>query len=126
MLIEDYLNEIFLQLKFPEFWQNSYKKKNNFYKHVFNEAKMYADAFKFDKSSYENEKCALFWHRHCDFCFKEITLDMNENCYCSEDGVDWVCEKCFEENKKTYSWKTKLDITDVPDSFKEVETTIVK
>ena len=119
MLMEEYINEHFLQLKFPDFWENAYKSKNNFYRHVFNEAKMHADAFKLDKTSYEGEKCALFWHNHCDFCFKELTLDMKERCYCSEDGADWICEKCFEENKKTYSWTaTETDDVDA-DSFIE-------
>ena len=93
--MEDDFNELFLHLKFPDFWENACKKRNIFYKHVFNEAKMHAEAFNLDKASYENEKCALFWHRHCDFCFKEITLNMNGNCFCSEDGADWVCEECF-------------------------------
>ena len=123
-IMEEYSNKTFLHLKFPDFWENAYKKKNNFYKHVFNEAKMHSNALKLDKECYENGKCALFWHRHCDFCFTTITLDMSGDCYCSENGDEWICSKCFDENKKTYSWKEVSETYDVENSFKEVGTII--
>lgn len=103
-----------LKISFPEFWQQAYAAKNRFFAYVFAEAQQHIALLGQEESCLEGERCRAFWHRHCDFCTKEITTDAKETCYCSVDGVDWICEDCFNDFRQRFAWKTVDAVDDIP------------
>ena len=112
---------------FPEFWQSAYETKNIFFQYVFAEAKKHVELLGKYKEYLEGDCCREFWHRHCNFCMKEITTDMNEECYCSEDGSDWICSECFNDFKERFGWKVFENIQDIPaEKFKPLEIMMAK
>ena len=48
-----------------------------------------------------------YLHKHCEFCWHKFmeNCDGVKNCsnegYCTEDGLYWVCESCFNDFKDT-------------------------
>lgn len=48
-------------------------------------------------------------HEHCVFCFDKFS----ENCedlhigYCTSDENIWICEKCFNDFKDLFGFKTE-------------------
>lgn len=101
---EQYKDIKLLQIIFPEFWQNAYKKKNNFFHHVYAEAKQHVDFGICGKEWLEKDRCKELWHRHCDFCWKKINIDIQGRCYCSEDIELWICAECFNTFKEHFEW----------------------
>jgi hypothetical protein len=101
------------RIVFPEFWEQAYRAKNNFYQYVFDEAKRHVELFGRYAEYLEGARCGEFWQRHCSLCTKEITTDTNEECYCSEDGLDWLCAECFNDFKERFNWQA-IDIQDIP------------
>jgi len=102
-----------LKIVFPEFWKNAYKKKNNFFQYVFSEAKQHVEKLGINKEYLEKDHCKALWHRHCDFCTKEITIVMQEECYCTDDGYGWICEKCYNDLKENFEWKIDENAQDI-------------
>ena len=48
-------------------------------------------------------------HDHCVFCwdkFAEYDGCRHEG-YCTEDGMDWICEVCFDDFKERFGWRVK-------------------
>ena len=52
----------------------------------------------------------IYW----DFCNKSITTDTKEICYCSKDGLDWICAECFNDFKEKFGWTVLDNIQDIP------------
>ena len=104
----------FLQIAFPEFWQRAYKTKNHFFQYVFAEAKQQVELLGQCAEYLEGDRCRGFWQRHCDFCNKSITTDTKEICYCSKDGLDWICAECFNDFKEKFGWTVLDNIQDIP------------
>lgn len=44
-------------------------------------------------------------HDHCEFCMERIDETV-KNAYCTEDEYHWVCQKCFNDFKEVFKWKT--------------------
>lgn len=110
---EQYKCANFLQITFPEFWQKSYEKKNNFYQHVYLEAKKHVEILKRGEEYLNGDLCKEWWHRHCDFCWKTIDTNLNGECYCSEDIELWVCAECFNAFKGHFEWVAEI-AEDIP------------
>jgi len=113
-LFDEIYNGIKLfQIVFPEFWQNALKNKNSFFKYIFVEAEKHVKLLGRGEEYLTDERCKEWWHRHCGFCWKTITTDMREECYCSENGSYWICAGCFNDFKDRFEWKAKK-IQDIP------------
>lgn len=106
-----------LQITFPEFWHRAYETGNRFFRYVYDEARRHVELRGIDESYLRGDRCRELWHRHCDFCTKEITTDADETCYCTEDGSDWICSECFEDFKQKFEWKVKGNAQDIPADF---------
>ncbi len=92
------------KIKFPEFWQTSYREKNAFYDMIVAEAKDYFVRFKQGEEFLRGEKVQILWHAHCQFCWQKFTTDMDAECYCTPDYRHWICHDCFEEFKDTFNF----------------------
>ena len=101
-----------LHIKFPDFWQKSYNSKNNFYYYIFNEAARHVKLFGKYEEYLSDDRCVKFFHRNCNFCMNPISADMNIDCYCTEDGMTWICSDCFTDFAQKYDWKTE-EINDI-------------
>lgn len=115
-----------LKMKFPDFWLNSYKSKNRFFYYVFSEARQHVEKRGLSKEFLEKDRCKELWERHCDLCFKEITLEMKGDFYCTKNGLDWICSDCFTRFKEYLKWEAD-EICDMPqEEFKEVHVETVE
>ena len=94
-----------LKIVFPGFWLEAYKKKNNFFYYVLEEAKQHVDKIGISNEYLEGDRPKELWHRHCDFCTKKISIEMQEECYCTKDCFNWICAECFNDFKKRFNWK---------------------
>ena len=103
-----------LQIKFPKFWQRAVEVKNNFFRYVFDEAERHVKLLKRGEDYLADELCQKWWHRHCTFCWKTLEADMQEECYCSEDGDYWICAECYNDFKKRFEWKVTENAQDIP------------
>ena len=108
-----YKNIKLLKIIFPDFWRRAYESKNNFYQYILEYGKEYVERFGEYEEYLLSDRVREFWHTHCMFCLKEIATDMNEECYCSEDGSDWICSECFNDFQENFNW-TATEIQDVP------------
>ena len=81
------------QIKFPEFWQTSYREKNAFYDMIVAEAKDYFVRFKQGEEFLRGEKVQILWHAHCQFCWQKFTTDMDAECYCTPIGYVTTASK---------------------------------
>ena len=112
---ENYWKEkSFLKINFPQFWQQALETKNRFYQYVISETQRYIELTKQEEKNIKEDHCELFWHRHCDFCTKSMTVDLNEPCYCSKNGVDWICSECFNDFRQRFEWKVLDPVEDIP------------
>ena len=109
-----------LKVIFPEFWQNAYKTKNNFFQQVLGEAKYIVELGAADKQWLKDnpdwlttDKCQYFWQAHCNFCNKSIVTHMNEEVYLSKDNRDWVCTTCFNDFKEYFKWSVIGNAKDI-------------
>ena len=58
-------------------------------------------------------------HMHCAFCwdkFSENSEDLNIG-YCTKDKKHWICEECFNDFKKMFSFKLLVDKSIEPYKF---------
>lgn len=101
---EQFRNIKLFKIIFPEFWRNSYQSKNNFYQHVFLEAKQHVEKGICEKEWLDEDRCRKLWQRHCDFCMKSIETDLQEECYCSKDAELWICADCYKAYKEHFGW----------------------
>lgn len=102
---EDYLNGLKLKkIKFPDFWQQSFKEKNFFYKKVLEEAENYVKASNTGKEYLTEDKFQLFWHEHCTFCWEKFMTDLDIEGFCSDDYAIWICKNCFEDFKEKFNF----------------------
>ncbi|HIU81624.1 MAG TPA: hypothetical protein IAB11_03970 [Candidatus Ornithoclostridium faecavium] len=110
----NWYGKTFLEITFPQFWQHSFDTKNNFYNYVLMEAKKHIELFNLGKEYLEEYNICDFWQRHCSVCQKSITTNINETCYCSIDGFDWICHDCIDKVKNQYSLSILKDVEDIP------------
>ena len=50
-------------------------------------------------------------HDHCAFCwdkFAEYDGCLHEG-FCTEDGMEWICEVCFNDFRERFGWQVKTD-----------------
>lgn len=92
------------KIKFPEFWQNSYKEKNSFYQKISEDAEKYVAASNRGREFLEGEKIQAFWHEHCIFCWEKFMTDMNTECFCTLDYYFWICKTCYEDFKEKFNF----------------------
>ena len=104
---EQYKNSKLLKINFPDFWFNAYRNKNNFYKHVFLEAKEYVNKGVCGKEWLKEDRFQELWHRHCDFCLKEIKTDSQGECYCTKDIQHWICPDCYNAYKYHFGFQAE-------------------
>lgn len=104
-----------LKIEFPKFWLNAYKNKNHFFNYVLAEAKQYVEKRKLSEEYLKKDNCRKLWERRCEFCFEEITTEINDECYCTGDCYTWICSKCFNEYKAKYKWQV-TEVQDIPKS----------
>lgn len=116
-----YKNIKLFKINFPNFWLNAYKNKNNFYKHVYFEAKQHVINGLCGKEWLENEKCQELWHRHCEFCFREINTETKCKCFCTEDITKWICSDCYNLYKRHFDFVFET-IDDIP--YKSIKNII--
>lgn len=43
-------------------------------------------------------------HDHCSFCWEKFT-SFDQIGYCTEDYYWWICEECFNDFRRTFSWE---------------------
>ena len=99
------MNATIKQIHFPEFWQTSYKQKNDFYHLIKTDAENFVSRFHRGEEFLHGEKIQAFWHVHCLFCTAKITTDKVIDCYCTEDYTSWICQSCFEDFRNLFQWK---------------------
>ena len=46
-------------------------------------------------------------HAHCSFCWGKFgdIQDWLRVGYCTEDGMHWICEQCYNDFKDQFKWK---------------------
>lgn len=86
-----------LEITFPEFWTIAQKRRNRFYQYVSDEARRHVSRLGLEEKWLAEGVFQKFWHRHCELCWQEITVDTAGSCGCSEDGYIWLCPDCFAE-----------------------------
>ena len=99
------MNATIKQIHFPEFWQTSYKQKNDFYHLIKTDAENFVSRFHRGEEFLHGEKIQAFWHVHCLFCTAKITTDKLIDCYCTEDYTSWICQSCLEDFRNLFQWK---------------------
>ena len=97
------LNEV----TFPDFWNMSYFKKNEFYQIIKKEAIDFVQKYKRGEELLQGENIQKFWHAHCDFCTEKITAEDSRICYCNDDYSVWICKNCFDDFCKQFNFKLK-------------------
>ncbi len=107
-------NAKLFKITFPEFWIQAYKNKNNFFDYVFKEAKQFIDKGISSANYLKDDLCKILWERHCEFCFKKITILSNKECYCTVDCFNWICADCYEDFKDQFNWQVN-EVQDIPD-----------
>lgn len=85
------------EITFPEFWTMAQKRQNRFYRYVLDEAKQHVSRLGLEGKWLEEGAFQKFWHRHCELCWREITVDTAGSCGCTEDCYVWLCPDCFAE-----------------------------
>ncbi len=106
----DFLKDASLiKVVFPDYWDKSVQKSNNFYKMIQLDAETFVKRFKTGQEYLVDEKIQDFWHTHCIFCTEKITTRKKMVCYCTEDHSEWICMKCFEDFKDRFCWRLHGD-----------------
>lgn len=109
---KEFKGTTFLKFELPYFWKESIKTKNNFYNYVYKELIQYEDNSKntmVDLSTLNIE----YWERHCDICFREISLTTNLTVYTTKDLFSFICDDCYDKYKKEYKYSF-IDSKDIP------------
>jgi hypothetical protein len=105
---EEYLKDVVLyKIVFPEFWAKAFADKNEFYQSILRYAETHVKNFPDTKEYLEGEKIQLFWHEHCDFCWKKAMTNTECEFYCTKDMRYWICNECFEDFKDKFGWIVK-------------------
>lgn len=99
------------EVKFPDFWEQSYLTKNDFYQMIKNEAENFVREYDRGKEFLKGEKVQKFWHAHCDFCTETITAEDSRVCYCNGDYTVWICRNCFEDFCQRFNFKLNKHTT---------------
>ena len=68
------------------------------------------EEYLFDKSFIHKRFAAQngHMHKHCEFCWHKFMescegiKDCSNTGYCTEDGLYWVCESCYEDFKDCF------------------------
>ncbi len=95
---EEFFNGLELkEVKFPEFWEQAYRAKNDFYKFIENEAINFVRKYNRGEEFLSDERIQKFWHAHCEFCTEKITAEDLRICYCTADYSVWICKNCFDD-----------------------------
>ncbi len=92
------------EIRFPDFWDNSFVNKNEFYKGIKLEAENFVKEYGRGEEYLEGKKIQDFWHTHCIFCTDKITTRDKRICYCTSNYDTWICKTCFDDFKTQFGW----------------------
>lgn len=99
----------FYKIKFPDFWKNSFKNKDAFYKTVHDYIIDYIKQTHSEANCLEETKACMIWHAHCDLCTKEICPNQDTECFCTDDYFIWICKDCFDDFCNFFDWKIERE-----------------
>ena len=102
---EDYLADAkLIQVRFPQFWHRAYREKNRFYEKVRLTAERTAARTGKWAEFLEDERIGKFWHDHCEFCWADVTPELDGEFYCTENLYTWICPECFRDFRESFRW----------------------
>ncbi len=87
----------FKKVIFPDFWNNAYALKNDFYKLIKCDAENFVKNYNRGEEYLKDDKIQDFWHEHCIFCTAKIMTRNNMECYCADNYSIWICKECYED-----------------------------
>lgn len=99
--------ETLQKIVFPDFWDNSFANKNDFYNEIKQDAENFVKTYKRGAEYLKGKKIQDFWHAHCVFCTDKITTRDSRICYCTDNFSTWVCQNCFDDFNKQFCWNIK-------------------
>lgn len=103
---EEYLKGTeFREVKFPDFWKESYLARNDFYQMISKDAVDFVGKYNRGREYLDGENIRKFWHAHCEFCTEKITTEEPRVCYCSADYSIWICKNCFDDFRERFDFK---------------------
>lgn len=107
---EDYLQEAVLhRAVFPEFWENAYAEKNEFYQKIRRYALHYVETTHKWEAFLEGDQVGRFWHDHCEFCWEKAYTHEPGEFYCTENYGYWICGECFRDLREKFCWTVEED-----------------
>ncbi len=113
LINEEYFIKLTLyRIRFPNYWDESFLKKNRFYNLVCNEAIDIVKNTDRGKEYLEGKNIGDFWHRHCDLCTRKITPTVDLVCFCTHDFETWLCDECVNDFKEHFDWSIVQNLID--------------
>lgn len=105
LINEEYFSKLIIyKVKFPDYWEESFSKRNRFYDLVYNEAVDILENTNRSKEYLDGINIGKFWQRHCDLCTSSITTDDSLICFCTQDFQTWLCNECVNSFKDRFDW----------------------
>lgn len=105
---EAYLKQArLIRIRFPEFWQRSYREQNAFYQKLHRYAHRVVEQTGRRREYLEGDKIQHLWHDHCEFCWEKVLTDKECAFYCTEDYRYWICPECVRDFREEFAFEVE-------------------